>query len=94
MWPILAIKRNEGKNKELKSEGRPTFAEVEKAFSDGKFFAVIKNPQSHRNHQFFIILILREYTHVVPFVVEKGVMFLKTIYASRKYHKIYFIDKK
>ena len=40
--------------------------------------------EKRRPHQQAIIIMLNDYIHVVPFVVDEEKVFLKTIFASRK----------
>ena len=53
-----------------------------------KYHAILKNP-SRAEQKIFVIPFLN-YTYVVPFVIddERNII-LKTVFPSRKYHKIY-----
>ncbi len=46
------------------------------------------NQEKYPNQKIFVVFI-RDYTYCVPFVEEKDKIFLKTIFPSRKIHKIY-----
>lgn len=48
---------------------------------------VIEHPD--RGHQKILVYWYKEYIWVVPYVDEKTYVFLKTLYPSRKYMKIY-----
>ena len=53
-----------------------------------KYFAILKNPS--REGQKIFIVPFQNYTYVVPFVIDKDQnIVLKTVFPSRKYHKIY-----
>jgi hypothetical protein len=53
-----------------------------------KYLAILKNPA--RMEQKIFIVPYQGYTYVVPFVVDdKQNIVLKTIFPSRKYHKLY-----
>ena len=53
-----------------------------------KYLAILKNPA--RAEQKIFILPFQDYTYVVPFVInEEHNIVLKTVFPSRKYHKIY-----
>ena len=53
-----------------------------------KYHAVLKNP-SRAEQKLFIIPFL-DYTYVVPFIIDENQnIILKTVFPSRKYHKIY-----
>jgi uncharacterized DUF497 family protein len=55
---------------------------------DKKYFAILKNPS--RGEQRIFIISYQDYTYVVPFVVDNEQnIILKTVFPSRKYHKIY-----
>jgi uncharacterized DUF497 family protein len=53
-----------------------------------KYLAILKNPA--RNGQRIFIIPGQDYTYVVPFVIdnERNIV-LKTVFPSRKYHKMY-----
>jgi len=55
---------------------------------DKKYCAILKNP-SRKDQKIFIIP-YQNYTYVVPFLIDdnKNIV-LKTVFPSRKYHKIY-----
>ena len=53
-----------------------------------KYYAILKNPS--RMEQKIFVMPYENYTYVVPFVVDKSNnIVLKTVFPSRKYHKIY-----
>ena len=55
---------------------------------DKKYLAILKNPS--RMEQKIFVIPFQNYTYVVPFVVDKSKnIVLKTVFPSRKYHKIY-----
>jgi len=53
-----------------------------------QYIAILKNPS--RQEQKIFIIPFQNYTYVVPFVIdsEQNIV-LKTVFPSRKYHKIY-----
>jgi len=53
-----------------------------------KYHAILKNPS--RMEQKLFIIPYQNYTYVVPFIIdsEKNII-LKTIFPSRKYHRLY-----
>ncbi len=77
------------KNDWLKSERDVTFEEVEMRLLEGDYLEIKPNPSSKYPYQYIVILIINDYTCVVPFVIneENNTIFLKTIYQSRKYKK-------
>ncbi len=79
---------DEGKNQNLMSERGVRFEDVVSCILDGKVVATIKNPI--RNGQFYLIVKLSGYIHVVPFIInDNEEMVLKTIFPSRKFQKKY-----
>jgi uncharacterized DUF497 family protein len=53
-----------------------------------KYLDILKNPS--REEQKIFIVPYQKYTYVVPFIIDKNKnMVLKTVFPSRKYHKIY-----
>jgi len=77
------------KNKILIKDRWVSFEEVVYAVKDDKILDVIKNPSSNYDNQYCYIIEINNYVYLVPFVVNKNEYFLKTIYPSRKYTKIY-----
>lgn len=85
------IKWNKQKNEKLKRERGVSFEEIKLLLLAGTYLDSIKNPS--RPHQRIYIIVIRGYTHVVPYVVDDhGTIILKTAYPSRKFHKIYNQD--
>ena len=53
-----------------------------------KYLVVLKNP-SRKDQKIFVIP-YQDYTYAVPFVIDKEQnIILKTVFPSRKYHKLY-----
>jgi len=53
-----------------------------------KYHAVLKN--TSRTEQKIFVIPFRNYTYVVPFIIDENQnIVLKTVFPSRKYHKIY-----
>jgi hypothetical protein len=62
-----------------------TFADL---IRDRKYIAILKNPS--REGQKLFVVPYQNYTFAVPFVIdEKQNIVLKTVFPSRKYHKIF-----
>ncbi len=78
-----AIRWNALKNIRLKFTRRISFEEIIKS----NLLGLGKNPG--RNHQRVLIYEYKSYTWAVPFVFDGEGIFLKTIYPSRKYKKLY-----
>jgi uncharacterized DUF497 family protein len=85
---LKKITWDQQKNKWLVAECNLNFEEVLKYLESNKRRVFIKHPTRH--NQNLLILIIDNYTHVVPFVENIDHIFLKTIIPSRKYHKKYF----
>lgn len=72
-----------------KSRGGITFDDCENALSEGKILNDIPNPSPAYTRQRMFIIDINNYAYVVPYVKSKNEIFLKTIYPSRKYTKMY-----
>lgn len=79
---------DEAKNTWLKSERLVSFEQISSLILEGRYRDIVKHPA--RPDQRYFVLELREYTWLVPFVVDdhKRIV-LKTAFPSRKYHKKY-----
>ena len=87
---------NEEKNKWLKRERDVSFEQVVFGVENGNLLDVIKNPSQtkYRSQRVYVIEI-EGYAYMVPYVEDDDVIFLKTIFPSRKYTKMYLRkDKK
>jgi hypothetical protein len=83
------IKWNLIKNDRLKATRGVSFEDL---LNKGKLIAVKKHPI--RVNQSIMLFEYKKYIWIVPFVKDKnGIIFLKTLYPSRKYTKIYKGDK-
>ena len=88
----MAIIWNEKKNERLRSSRGISFEDVEKIILEKAYKAILENPADP--DQMIFILDLKGYTHVVPFIIDKeNNLILKTIFPSRKFHKIYGKEK-
>ena len=71
------------KSERLKKTRGVSFEEIIQA----RLLAVKHHPK--RTHQDIMLFEYKGYIWVVPYVKEAGTLFLKTLYPSRKYTKIY-----
>ena len=79
---------DKGKNKWLLINRRISFEEIAEIILNKKYIEILENP-TRENQQYFILEI-RNYTWVVPFIInEKEQIILKTAFPSRKFHKKY-----
>ena len=78
------------KNAFLKKVRGISFEEVELAINEGKVLDVIevRNTKEHPNQRMYVINI-NDYVYLVPFARNGDVAFLKTIFPSRKFTKLY-----
>lgn len=73
------------KNRTLKRERGVPFEDVETAIEDGMFIADNLHPNQERYPgQRVLIVEIHGYACLVPYVRDDDVLFLKTIYRSRK----------
>lgn len=83
---------DEEKNKKLKAERGISLEEIAQIVLAKKYLAVLENPA--RPTQMIFVLRYKEYTHVVPFIIDAhNTIVLKTAFPSRKFHKLYGKEK-
>ena len=76
------------KNRKLIAERGLSLETFASLVLEKKYLDILKNPS--RTEQKIFIVPYANYTYVVPFVIEDGQnIVLKTVFPSRKYHKIY-----
>lgn len=81
---------NEEKNKWLKRERDVSFEQVVFSIKNGKLLDVIRHPnQTKYKGQRVYVIEIEGYAYMVPYVEDDDVIFLKTIFPSRKYTKMY-----
>jgi len=80
------------KNQLLKAQRDISFEDVILALESGYLLDDIEHPNKEKypNQNIFIILIqVKDYVYLVPYVEDETTIFLKTIIPSRKMNKIY-----
>ena len=65
------------------------FEEVVVAIENGSLLAVEENPSANFRDQKIMIVNVRDYAYIVPYVESDQEIFLKTIFPSRKATKMY-----
>ncbi|MDX9801799.1 MAG: toxin [Spirochaetia bacterium] len=87
----MAFNWNDEKNNYLKSTRGIGFERIVVAIEEGHLLNVLENPDKKKYmDQLILIVEIEKYAFCVPFVSEKsGDFFLKTIYPSRKYTKMF-----
>ena len=79
---------DEVKNETLRLQRGIGFEEIADIILNENYRDILENPT--RAEQLYFILTVRDYTWVVPFLIdEEDRIVLKTAFPSRKYHKIY-----
>lgn len=78
------------KNEQLKIQRAVSFEDVVDVLIEIGAVGRFPHPNQKRylNQQVFVI-IMKDYAYVVPFVEDDEKIFLKTIFPSRKYTKVY-----
>jgi hypothetical protein len=84
------IKWNEEKNLLLQNDRNISFEIVAEKLKNGDIIDDIINPnnQKYSNQRIFVIEI-NAYIYFVPYIENENEIFLKSIYPSRKFTKIY-----
>ena len=84
----MQIVWDDEKNRKLIAERGLSMETFASLILEQKYLAILKNPS--REEQKIFIVPYRDYTYVVPFVVDADHnLVLKTIFPSRKYHGLY-----
>ena len=78
---------NREKNEILKVKRGISFEEVALLIQSGHILGIEENP--NRPNQKIYILEINNYAFIVPFVERENEIFLKTVFPSRKYTKLY-----
>lgn len=86
----LEFNWSDEKNILLKRERNICFEDVVTAIENNKLLDIIKNQSENHQEQYCLIIDISNYAYIVPFVQERNVFFLKTMYKSRKQTKKYF----
>lgn len=81
---------NPEKNEKLKKERKLSFEQVIFHLSQGDLWKTSDHPdQKNYPKQRLYFIIIEKYIYIVPHVIEKDYIFLKTIIPSRKATKMY-----
>jgi uncharacterized DUF497 family protein len=76
------------KNHKLLAERGLSLETFASLILEKKYCAILKNPS--RQEQKIFVIPYQNYTYVVPFVIDNSQnIILKTVFPSRKYHKLY-----
>jgi uncharacterized DUF497 family protein len=82
---------DEDKNNLLKKERKISFEDILFALKNDKIIDIILSPSPNHPDQKCFVIEIEKYAYIVPYVRDdaKGKTFLKTIYPSRKFTKLY-----
>ncbi len=85
---------NPEKNEWLKRNRQVSFEEIALLLSSGSVWKITDHPNqnAYPNQRVFLVPI-DDYIHFVPFVMEDGIIFLKTAFPHRKATKMYLKEK-
>lgn len=84
----MQILWDKDKNRKLIAERGLSLETFASLILEKKYLDILVNPA--RKEQKIFIIPYQKYTYVVPFVIDSDQnIFLKTVFPSRKYHKIY-----
>lgn len=79
---------DDAKNKKLKESRGVSFEDVAQIILDKRYLDILENP-NHAKQKVFVVS-YKSYTYVVPFVIDAdNNIVLKTVFPSRKFHKLY-----
>ena len=81
----------EDKNKILKKERGISFEEIVFAILNDQLLDILEHPNKELyEDQKLYVVALNDYAYIVPFIEKEEEIFLKTIFPSRKYTRMYF----
>ena len=88
----ISFEWNSEKNRLLQEERNISFEEIVLALENDKLLGIIESP-THQGQYCFIVEI-SSYAYAVPYVqADAYTYFLKTIYPSRKYTKLFLKER-
>jgi hypothetical protein len=91
---IMKYEWNPDKNEWLKKERNISFEQIVFHLSLGNIWKTTDHPdQENYPGQKLYFVVVDDYIFIVPYIIEKEYIFLKTIIPSRKATKIYEEDK-
>ena len=83
------------KNKKLKKERGIGFENVVIAIEEGLLVDILEHPNKKKYPNQIVLLVnIEQYVYAVPAVIENGNYFLKTLYPSRKYTRLYIGEER
>lgn len=86
---------DEGKNQKLKEERDISFEEVMIALDEERVLHRGDHPNQNKYPgQKIVVVEIKDYAYIIPFVEDDEKIFFKTIIPSRKATKKYIIDRK
>ena len=77
------------KDQYLRENNGIGFEEIVVAIESGYLLSIEENPSSNFHNQKIMIVNVKDYAYVVPFIETETEIFLKTIFPSRKATKMY-----
>ena len=87
---MKAFRWNHEKNEALKIDREVSFEEITLAIEEDGLFDILHHPNQEKYPgQRILVVCLRDYVYLVPFVEEADFYFLKTIIPSRKATRAY-----
>ena len=77
-------------NKQLKTKRNISFEQVIVEINSGNLLDAIEHPNKKKYpNQLMYVVRSGDYVYLIPFIQDKEKIFLKTIYPSRKFRKLY-----
>jgi len=82
---VKPIRWNSEKSLSLKAERGVSFEDVLSAISQGNLITVMDHPNREKyGHQKMLVVAIRDYAYLVPYVESENEIFLKSIMPSHK----------
>ena len=86
----MKLEFSDHKNNVLRKERGVCFDDVVEAVLEGRVLRILEHPnKSKYAHQRLLLVWIKNYVYVVPYVEDTEKIFLKTIFPSRQFTKLY-----
>ena len=86
----MRLEFDDRKNNVLRVERGVCFDDVIEAVLNGRLLGILEHPnKSKYTHQRLLLVLIKNYVYVVPYVEDREKIFLKTVFPSRKFTKLY-----
>lgn len=87
------IEWDQEKNNKRQIERNISFEAIQAAIESGYLLAIVPHENPKYAHQKIMVVDMKGYIVLVPFIEDKERFFLKTVFPSRKATKLYLLEQ-